>query len=88
MSPLAVNEYSVHVTFSFEDEVSSFCPDHFMASLEVGSFTNIPSNEVIEICIDYLFSDTSTIHNLDRNDISDLLTLTAYGSFFIFDQVI
>ena len=58
-----------------------------MASLDVESlFTDIPSNEVIDICID-LFCDTNTIHNLDHNDMRELLTLAAYESFFIFDQV-
>ena len=59
-----------------------------MAILDVKSlFTNIPLNEVIDICIDDLFCDTNTIHNLDRNDMRELLTLAAYDSFFIFDQV-
>ena len=74
-SPLTSNEFSVHDSFSFSDEVPSFCPDHFMASLDVESlFTNIPLNEVIDICIDDLFCDTNTIHNLDRNDTRELLT--------------
>ena len=84
LSPLTSNEYS----FSFPNEVSSFCPDHFMASLDVKSlFTNIPLNEVIDICIDDLFCDTNMIHNLDHNDMRELLTLAAYELFFIFDQV-
>ena len=41
----------------------------------------------IDICIDDLFCDTNTIHNLDRNDMRELLTLAAYESFFIFDEV-
>ena len=75
-------------SFSFADEVSSFCSDHLMVSLDVESwFTNIPVNEVIDICIDDLFCDVNTIHNLDRNDMRTLLTLGAYELFFIFDQV-
>ena len=82
LSPLTSNEFSVHDSFSYADEVSSFCPHHFMASLDVESlFTNIPLNEVIDICIDDLFCDTNTIHNLDRNDMRELLTLAAYESF-------
>ena len=76
LSPLTSIEFSVHGSFSFADEVSSFCPDHFMASLDVESlFTNIPLNEVIDICIDDLFCDTNTIHNLNRNGMKKLLTL-------------
>ena len=88
LSPLTSNEFSVHGLFSFAAKVSSFCPDHFMASLDIESlFTNIPLNEVIDICIDDLFCDTNTIQNLDRNDMRELLNLAAYESFFIFDQV-
>ena len=59
-----------------------------MASLEIESlFTNIPLNEVIDICIDDLFCDTNTIQNLDCNDMREFLNLAAYESFFIFDQV-
>ena len=62
--------------------------DYFMASLDVESlFTNISLNEVIDICIDDFFCDSNRIHNLDRNDMRELLTLAAYESFFIFDQV-
>ena len=59
-----------------------------MASLNIDIlFTNIPLNEVIDICIDDLFCDTNTIQNLDRNDMRELLTLAAYESFFIFYRV-
>ena len=59
-----------------------------MASLDVKSlFRNIPLNEVIDIYIDHLFCDTNMIHNLDRDDMRKLLTLAAYESFSIFDQV-
>ena len=59
-----------------------------MASLGVERlFTNVALNVVIDICIDDLFCDTNTIHNLDRNGMKKLLTLWAYESFFIFYQV-
>ena len=73
---------------SFCSNFEVICPDYFMASLDIESlFTSIPLNEVIDICIDDLFCDTNTIQNLDRNDMRELLNLTAYESFFIFDQV-
>ena len=88
LSPLTSNDFLVHDPFSFAEEVSSFCPDHFMVSLDVESlFTNIPLNEIIDICIDDLFCDTNTIHNLDRNDLRELLALAAYETLLIFDQV-
>ena len=88
LSHLTPNEFSVHDSFSFADEVTSFWPDHFAASLDVKSlFTNIPLNEVINICIGDLFCNTNMIHNLDCNDLGERLTLAACQSFFIFDQV-
>ena len=87
-SPLTSNEFLVHDSFSFADKVFSFCPPHFMASFDIESlFTNIPLNEVIDICIDDLFCDTNMIQNLDCNDMIKLLTLAAYESFFIIDKV-
>ena len=69
LSPLTVNEFLVHDSFSYADEVPSFCPEDFMASLDVESLcTNIPLNEVIYICIDDLFFGSNMVHNLDRND--------------------
>ena len=77
-----------HDSLSFVDEVSNFCPDNFMAILDVESlFTNVLLNEVIYICVHHLLCDSSTIHNLDCNDMRELLTLVTYESFFIFDQV-
>ena len=52
-------------SFLFADEVSSFCPDHFMAHLDVKClFANIPLNEVIDICTDDLSCDNNKIHKL------------------------
>lgn len=45
---LRVNEFFG----TFSDEVSSFCLDHFIASLDVKSlFTNIPLNGIINIYV-------------------------------------
>ena len=76
LSPLLVNEFLVHDSLSLANKVSSFCPDYFMASLGVENlFTNIPSNEIIGICIDDLFCGTNMIHNIDHNNMREILTL-------------
>ena len=49
----------------------SFC---FYLDIE-SLFTNIPLDEVIDICVNDLFSDSDLIHNLDKNDLKELLTL-------------
>ena len=88
LSHLTVNQFSVRDSFSSAAKISSFCPNPFIASLDVESlFTNVPLNEVINICIDNLLCSTNSIHNLDRNDMRELLTLAAYKSCLNFDQV-
>ena len=75
-------------SLSFTEKVSSFCSNHFNASPDIKNLlANVSLNEVIDICLDDLFCDTNTIHNLDCNDMRKLLFLAAYESFFIFDQV-
>ena len=84
-----VNTFSVHESFYFANKVSSICPDNFMASLDAESlFINIPLNDVIDICVNNLFSYTDTIRNLDKNDLKELLILASFESFFIFDEVL
>ena len=88
LSLLTVNEFSVRDSFSSAAKISSFCPNPFMASLDIESlFTNVSLNEVINICIDNLLYSTNSVHNLDRNDMRELLTLAAYKACFNFDQV-
>ena len=87
MPPHTVKEFLIYDSFSFTDEVSSFCTDHFMASLDTESLLiNIHLNEINDICIYDLCCNTNIYHNFDRNDIRELLPL-AYELFFIFDQV-
>ena len=57
-----------------------------MAILDVDSlFTNIPSDETINIIIEKLFSQNETVHNLNKNQFKCLLTLATKESYFLFD---
>ena len=50
-----------------------------MANHDVESFfTNVTLNEVVDTCIGDLFCDSSTIHNLDQNNMREILTLAAH----------
>ena len=52
LSPLTVNEFTVHHSFSFVEEVANFDANCIMAGLDVESlFTNIPLDKTIENCI-------------------------------------
>ena len=57
-----------------------------MASLNVESlFANIPLEETIDNIINYLFLTTDKVHNFEKEEFKQLLTLAAHESFFIFD---
>ena len=60
-----------------------------MGSLDIGSlFTNIPFEEIIEICSNNLFINSYIIHDWKRNDFKDLLSLAAKASYFIFNKIL
>ena len=51
LEPLARNDYTIHDSFAFAKDVTSFDSSLFMASLDVESlFTNIPLEETINNC--------------------------------------
>ena len=57
-----------------------------MANLDVESlFTNIPLEETIDNIINDLSLTADKVHNFEREELKQLLTFSAYESFFIFD---
>ena len=88
LSPLRVDGFLEHDSFSFPDDVSSFCPNTSITRIDVESiFTNISLNKIIGICIDDLFCHPKTIHELDHDNMRELLILAACDSCFTVDQV-
>ena len=64
LSPLTVNEFTVHKSFSFAEEAANFDSNCIMTSLETESlFRNIPLNETIQNCINDFFFNNDTVHN-------------------------
>ena len=64
LKPLATNEFVVKDVFHFAEKIIDQQPYFFMASLDVESlFTNIPSEETIEICTNELFKKPETVEN-------------------------
>ena len=87
LSPLTINEFTVHDSFSFAEEVVNFDANCIMASLDVESlFTNTPLDEIIENCINDLFANNDTVYNFIKEDLKELLKFPSCESFFTFDN--
>ena len=85
LSPLTVNEFTVHDSFSFAEEVVNFGTNCIMASFEGESlFTNIPLDETIENCINDLFLMIQ--FTIIKEDLKELLKFASYESLFTFDN--
>ena len=58
-----------------------------MASLDVDSFfTNVPLEETIHICVNEIFKSNSSIHDLNKKQITEMLSLTTEESTILFDM--
>ena len=84
LKPLTTNEFTD--PFHFAEEIVDQQHDLFMGSLDVDSlFTNIPSEETIEICTNELFKESETVEGLSKTEFKELLSLATKDSHFIFD---
>ena len=64
LQPLASNQYMVHKSFSFVDEIAQLTLSHdaVMVSFDVSSLlTNTPLDETVNIILDTLFAETDEI---------------------------
>ena len=74
------NQFTLKDSFEFAKIVCEQNADLFMASLDVDSlFTNVPLEETINICVNELFKSNSSIHGLNKKQITEMLSLTTKG---------
>ena len=86
MKPFTTNQYTGKDSFAFTEDIHKQDSAKFMASLDVDSlFTNIPLNEMIDICIELLYKDSDKVDGLSRDDFRELLTVAVTKSFILFD---
>ena len=58
-----------------------------MASLDVDSlFANVPLEETINICVNELFKSKSSIHGLNKKQITEMFFLTTKKLIILFDM--
>ena len=68
LEPLTTIEYTIKDSFTFAEELQSFDSKLVMASSDIESFfTNIPSQETIDLCVEDLFQDRTDVDNLPKD---------------------
>ena len=74
-------------SFEFAEVICDYDACLFMASLDVDSlFTNVPLEETIHICVNELFKSNSSIHGLNKKQITEMLSLTTKELIILFDM--
>ena len=68
---------------------SNYDSNLVIASFDVESlFTNIPLQEIIDLCVDLLFQDKPNIERFTKTDFHKLLTVTLSESLILFNNII
>ena len=90
LNPYTTNNYSLKNSFDFVDTICNIpnANRYTMCSYDVTSlFTQIPLKETINICLDKIFSNnTSIFHGFNRVQFKSLLELAICNSYFIFNN--
>ena len=88
LKQFTLNEYTVKDSFSFCKEILDQDPNLFMASFDIQSlFTNIPLDEMINICVDLVFHKNKKVKGMLKRHFKQLLTLSVKSSCFLFNDV-
>ena len=81
LSPLTVNEFTVHYSLLSGQEVHNFDVNYIMVSVDIKSlFSNIPLHETIDNCINDLLSN-DTVHKFIKEDLKSLSNLLPISHF-------
>ena len=84
---LTSNQFTLKDSFEFAKIACEQDAGLFMSSLDVDSlFTNVHLEETINICVNELFKSNSSIHGLNKKQITEMLSLTTKESIILFDM--
>ncbi|XP_068757437.1 uncharacterized protein [Montipora capricornis] len=92
LKPLSVNEYTITDAFEFADEIRSISmnEEDILVSYDMTAlFTNVPSNETINILVDKAFTNdwfNQTYYlNIEKEELAQLLEVATTNQLFQFD---
>ena len=83
LASITANEFSVKDSFCFADEIVNQNSNFIVDNLDVDSlFTNIPLEEIINICCDTLFKEADIYEGCSKSEFRTLLSLASKESYF------
>ena len=83
---LTSNYFTLKDSFEFAKIICEHNAGLFMACLDVYSlFTNVPLEEIINICVNELFKSNSSIHIFNKKQITEMFSLATKESITFFD---
>ena len=90
LQPLSFNEFTVHDTLDFAEEITKIKQGDVLVSYDVSLlFTSIPLDETIELLADKAFCNNwfnlSYDLKISKNDLIELLTIATKEQLFQFD---
>ena len=89
LEPLIKSKYTVKDLFNFAIETVEQDSSNFMGSLDIDSlFTNIPLEETIGICTKNLFNNGGIVHDLEKSEFEDLLSVATKELYFVFNNIL
>ena len=81
------NQFILKDSFEFAKIICEQGAFLFMAFLDVDSlFTIVSIEDTINICVNELFESNSSIHGLNKKQITEMLSLTTKESIILFDM--
>ena len=84
---LTSNEFTLKDSFESAKIICEQDTGLFMGSLDVDSlFTNVPLEETINISVNESFKSNGNIHDLNKKQITEMLSLTTKESIILFDM--
>ena len=73
------------VHFTLQKKFVNSAPNLHLASQDVGFlFTNIPLDATIDICIENLYNDNESPHNIPKHDFRNLISIATKEPYLTF----
>ena len=89
LEPLMYNQYTIKDSFHIFEDLNHFNTNLIMVSVDVESlFTNIPLQQIIDLCVQKLFEDKNNIDCLSKESFHEMLLPLLSLLFYLIMNII